>query len=62
MTIGNSEIETTFQTPFSDSMDIMIGMSIEEGYTSCCDEPVVVLRLGFLVFTIIILVQKKHEH
>lgn len=62
MIIGDNQIETSISTPFEEHMDMMLGIAIEEGYTSCCNDPVIMIRVGILVLTLTIIIQKKHEH
>lgn len=57
MNIGNTNVEVSINSPFGESMDLMIGVSLEDGYTECCSNPIMLLRIGLLILTVTIIMQ-----
>lgn len=61
MIIGNLDFQAEYT--FMHEEELMLGFAVEKGETSCCNEEVVLVRLGFLLFTINILIQSAyHRH
>lgn len=62
MIIGNLDLQIDIDNCI-ETHDLFIGISAEEGIAECCGNRVIVVRFGFLFFTINILIQEaNHKH
>lgn len=59
MRILDSNVKVLTSTPFSKDIDLMLGFSIEESYEVI--NPVIVVRIGFILATITIIISNKNH-
>jgi hypothetical protein len=64
MKIGITNIEIDISSPLFNPQDssLLIGFSTTEGFTECCDDPVVIFEIGILVAKLTIIASRNHKH
>lgn len=62
MKIGDLDFQLDIANAI-DTHELFIGFSTEFGHTECCGERIIIVRFGFLLFSINILIQPAgHTH
>ena len=64
MNIGITNIEINFSSPLFNPQDssLLIGFSTTEGFTECCNDPVIIFEIGILVAKLTIITSRNHLH
>jgi hypothetical protein len=64
MNIGITNIEFDLSSPLFGTGDnsLLIGISSTEGFTDCCNDPVIILEIGILVAKLTIITSRNHLH
>ena len=64
MNIGITNIEFNLSSPLFGIGDnsILLGISTSEGFTDCCNDPVIIFEIGILVAKLTIITSRNHRH
>lgn len=64
MNIGLTKIEIEFSSPlFSiDDRSFLLGISTLEGFTECCDDPIIVFEIGILLAKMTIITSRNNKN
>jgi len=64
MNIGITNLDIQLSSPLFTIGDnsILLGISTSEGFTECCDDPVIILEIGILVAKLTIITSRNHKH
>lgn len=64
MKIGITNIEFHLSSPLLGTEDnsLLIGISSTEGFTECCNDPVIILEIGILLAKLTIITSRNHNH
>jgi hypothetical protein len=64
MNIGITNIEFNLSSPLFNMGDnsILLGISTSEGFTDCCNDPVIIFEIGILVAKLTIISSRNHKN
>jgi hypothetical protein len=64
MNIGITNLDIQLSSPLFTIGDnsILLGISTSEGFTECCDDPVIIFEIGILVAKLTIITSRNHKH
>jgi hypothetical protein len=64
MNIGVTNIDINLSCPLLDTEDtsLLIGFSSTEGFTECCNDPVIIFEIGILILRLTIIASRNHKH
>jgi hypothetical protein len=64
MKIGATNLEFELSSPLFSAEDnsLLFGISSIEGFTECCNDPVIIFEIGILILKLSIITNRSHKH
>lgn len=64
MNIGATNLEIELSSPLFSVADnsLLFGISTSEGFTECCNDPVIIFEIGILLVKLTIIASRNHKH
>lgn len=64
MNIGATNLEIELSSPLFSVTDnsLLFGISTSEGFTACCNDPVIIFEIGILLVKLTIIASRNHKH
>lgn len=62
--IGVTNLQILLGCPLLDSGrgGLLLGISTDEGFTDCCNDPVIIFEIGILILKLTIIASRNHKH
>lgn len=63
--IGVTNLQIVLSSPLFDPADkngLLLGVSTDEGFTDCCDDPVIIFEIGIIILKLTIIASRNHKH